>query len=277
MGRLSAMRHLITVRHKVTGRLLAVVRHSDVRSNRRPPHSDAERVVSSTRCIMEADLCFGFPKNNWEGLNKRLENDDESAWPEAISVFERRMRERFFSSIDALVAADTKPDLSPRAPGETDHCIPGFSIMALCCLLIDTLQGFRERPPGPVTPTGPCPFPNGSCIKPPPGTTEQFISFLRRPAFGDTFQQDGLARAFVRGVRNGILHEAETRKWVIWRDEPSGRIVEKEQDGFALNRTLFYGAVKREFDSYLQESREPSNQALRVRFKKKMNDIFEEA
>jgi Leu/Phe-tRNA-protein transferase len=83
------------------------------------------------------------------------------------------------------------------------------------------------------------------------------MSFLRRPAFGNAFKDDMLAKEFVNGVRNGILHEAETRKWVIWRDEPKGRIVEKEQDGFALNRTL--------------------NKALRIRFKKKMNDIFKEA
>jgi hypothetical protein len=225
---------------------------------------------------MEADLCFGFRKSSWKGLDQRLDNGDSSAWSEAISVFERRMRERFFSSIDALVAADTKPDIAIGTPKQRGQCIPGFSIMALCCLLIDTLQGFRQKPPRPATPDGPCSFPNGACIKPPTGTTDQFMSFLRRPAFGATFKDDDLARAFVRGVRDGILHEAETRKWVIWRDEPHGRIVEKEEDGFALNRTLFYDAVKQEFDSYLNELREPSNDALRVRFRKKMNDIFKE-
>lgn len=225
---------------------------------------------------MEASLCFGFVKSEWEDLKKRLDDGDENAWVEAIGVFERRMRERFFSGIDALFAADTKPDLLPQASGHVPHCIPGFAIMALCCLLIDTLQGFRERAPRPVTPAGPCPFPSGLCIKPPPGTSEQFRVFLRRPAFGDTFKDDAVARAFVDGVRNGILHEAETRKWVIWRDEPAGQIVAKEQDGFALNRTLFYDAVKQEFESYLQELRDPSNEALRQRFEKKMTDIFKE-
>jgi len=96
---------------------------------------------------MEAALCFGFRKSEWKDLKKRLEEDDDDAWLKAIGVFERRMRERFFSSIDALFAADSKPDMSPSAAGGADHCIPGFAIMALCCLLIDTLQGFRERPP----------------------------------------------------------------------------------------------------------------------------------
>lgn len=232
--------------------------------------------VSSTRAVMEASLCFGFLKSGWQNLKKRLEDGDENAWSEAIGVFERRMRERFFSSIDALVAADTKPDLAPPTQGQIDPCIPGFSIMALCCLLIDTLQGFREKPIRSVAPTGPCAFPSGPCVKPPPGTSEQFKSFLRRPAFGETFKDDALAQAFVDGVRNGILHEAETRKWVIWREEPVGLLVANEQDGFALNRTLFYNAIKKEFESYLQELREHSNGAMRQRFKKKMNDIFKE-
>jgi hypothetical protein len=225
---------------------------------------------------MEAALCFGFLKSDWEDLKRRLEKDDEAAWLTAIGVFERRMRERFFSTIDALFAADTKPDVSPSAAERADHCIPGFAIMALCCLIIDTLQGFREKPPHRFPSDGTCDYPNGPCIKPPAGTAEQFKSFLRRPAFGDTFKDNALAQAFVNGIRNGILHEAETRKWVIWRDEPPGRIIEKEQDGFALNRTLFYTAVKEEFGSYLEELRKPSNDALRNRFKKKMNDVVEE-
>jgi len=222
---------------------------------------------------MEASLCLGFRKSEWKDLKEKLEENDDDAWIRAIGVFERRMRERFFSSIDALFAADTKPDMSPSS---ANHCIPGFAIMALCCLLIDTLQGFREKP----TPIGAsadsCGYPGGPCIKPPPGTAEQFKTFLRRPAFGDTFKDEACAREFVNGVRNGILHEAETRKWIIWRDEPTGRIVEEEQDVFALNRTLFYRAVKEEFESYVQELRVPSNSELRKRFKKKMNDIVNE-
>jgi len=225
---------------------------------------------------MEANLCVKFPKSEWKSLNKRLDDGDKNAWAQAIGVFERRMRERFLNCINALFVADTKPDLQPPDSEHAGTCVPGFSIMALCCLLIDTLQGFREKPPHPVAPTGPCTFPSGSCINPPPGTTEQFKSFLRRPAFGDTFKDDALAAKFVSGIRNGIFHEAETRKWVIWRDEPVGKIVAPEGDGFALNRTLFYEAVKKEFESYLRELRDPSNQALRQRFKKKMDDICKE-
>lgn len=225
---------------------------------------------------MKADLCFGFSTAKWkEALSQKLDGD-ESAWTEAIGVFERRMRERFFSSIDALFAADTKPDL--RSPDSTyaQDCIPGFSIMALCCLLIEALQGFRESTAFEAPSSEPCSFPSGPCIKPPVGTNQQFIKFLRRPAFDGVFSGE-IANRFVSGIRNGILHEAETRKWLIWRDEPEGKIAAENENGYILNRSLFYAAVKKEFESYLQELRDPTNEDLRKRFKKKMNDICNKA
>lgn len=223
---------------------------------------------------MKADICFAFASTEWEKLVGRLENDEE-AWAEAIGVFERRIKERFLTCIDALFAADTKPDLKPSGSPQKADCIPGFSIMALCCLLVETLQGFQES----VAPSGlagPCTYPTGSCIKPSPDTTGQFIKFLRRPSFCGAFAEDKTAKSFVRGVRNGILHEAETRKWVIWRDLPH-QIVTPLEDGYVLNRTMFYEAVKQEFESYLKNLRDPAKRNLRQRFKQKMDDICEES
>lgn len=200
---------------------------------------------------MKADLCFGFSSTDWKNLTGRLDHD-ECAWAEAIGVFERRMKERFFTCIDALVKADTKPDLKSSGSLPDAHCIPGFSIMALCCLLIETLQGFR---------TGAS-----------PDTKEIFKKFLKRPGFGAAFAESKTANCFVKGIRHGILHEAETRKWVIRRDVPS-QIVEPHEDGYVLNRTLFYEAVKQEFESYLKELRDPGRLELRKKFKEKMNDI----
>jgi len=221
---------------------------------------------------MNADLCFKFSKTKWEGLSRRLDGDDEEAWAEAIGVFERRMRERFFSSIDALVDVDTKPDRAASRPPDKEICTPGFSIIALCCLLIDTLQGFRESLPLTPQPPGPCTFPPGPCIKPPGRTKRKFKEFLGRPAFGGEFDGEP-GEKFESGVRNGIFHDAETRQWVIWRERPVGKIVAPEEDGFALNRNLFYEAVKKEFESYLRELRDPTNASLREAFKRKMEAL----
>jgi hypothetical protein len=82
-----------------------------------------------------------------------------------------------------------------------------------------------------------------------------------------------VARSFVNGVRNGIFHEAETRGWVIWREEPPGQILVREDGRYALNRTEFYNALKAEFHGYVGELRDPSKSELRTRFKKKMSDV----
>jgi hypothetical protein len=179
---------------------------------------------------MRADICSKFSNAEWDILSEKLERNEEGSWTEAISVFERRMRERFLRGIDALFAADTKPDLPSSNSIRTDDCVPGFAIMALCCLFIEALQGFLDPPAPAPNPMGPCYFPSGNCIKPSSGTNQQFKKFLCRPAFGGAFEGK-LAGEFTSGIRNGILHEAETRKWVIWREEPEGKIAVEVEDG----------------------------------------------
>lgn len=232
-------------------------------------------------------ICRGFTAEQWKKLRRRLETDDSMGWRCAVDVFERRVRERFTSCIDALEEADSRldvdvpagapPDCSTLPDDRTKVVVPGFAIMGLCCLLIETLQSFWEAstPSGEVT--GPCSYPKGHCIRPGPSTTDLFKRFLRRPGFQGAFDDEPTARGFIRGVRNGILHEAETRGWVVWRDEPEGRIVERQGDRYMLNRTAFYAALKSELDSYLVELRNPANSDLRRRFLKKMDDIAAES
>jgi hypothetical protein len=233
------------------------------------------------------ELCRGFTDADWEKLRKQLDNGDQASWKLAIGVFERRIRERFLSCIDALIDADTKLDVAghsgktPGLPALPDDqgkpvVVPGFAIMALCCLLAETLQSFREKPNKAARSVGPCEYPNGQCIRPGPNMTDQFKKFLKRPAFCHAFDDDKLSTAFIRGVRNGILHEAETRDWVIWRNEPSGCIVGSRGKGYAVNRGEFYRALKCEFNTYLKELDDTDNTQLRKRFVKKMNDIAKE-
>jgi hypothetical protein len=154
--------------------------------------------------------------------------------------------------------------------------VPGFAILALSCLLIETLQSFRQAPESSPPVMGPCSYPTGSCIRPSSTTTELFKEFLRLPAFRGAFDNDTIAKSFIRGIRNGVLHEAETREWVIWRNEPVDQIVEFRSEGYALNRTEFYRALKSEFEKYIQELRNPAKQKLRQRFLKKMDDVVKE-
>jgi hypothetical protein len=234
-------------------------------------------------------ICRGFTDGQWRGLRTRLlENgvirNDEIAWDCAITVFERRIRERYFSCIEALRAADSQEDIEvgdapqpdcstlPSASGK-DTVVPGFAIMALCCLLMETLASFRENLAEVAPVDGPCPYPKGSCIRPQPSGGKLIREFLQRPSFGQAFANEEVAKSFVRGIRDGILHEAETRHWVIWREDPRALIVEHQGKQYWLNRTAFCSALKMEFEAYLADLRDFRNGDLRKRFIKKMDDI----
>ena len=224
--------------------------------------TDARR--DDTKSMRESvQICRGFSVEQWRGLCSRLSEDEPDAWSCAVEVFERRINERFFSCLESLIDADSKLDVPTREVGPADCStlpddgdrpvvVPGFAIMALCCLLIETLQSFRE---------------GGGTTK------DRFEKFLGRPSFKGEFEDNEVAAGFYTGVRNGILHDAETRGWVIWRQHPSGRIVEQVDGRFILYRTEFYRALKAEFDQYLSDLHDPENQGLRQRFVQKMNEI----
>jgi hypothetical protein len=236
-------------------------------------------------------ICRGFTVSQWGKLHTRLIDanraDDQGAWDCAITIFEHRIHERFLSCIEALETADSKshipvPDEAPAdcstLPQKDEAVVPGFAILALCCLLAETLQSFRSKTEMPKRQEARCPYPDGPCIRvPQTSTTDAFKAFLHRPAFGDAFADEQIASSFVNGVRNGILHEAETRGWVIRRNRPENQIVAEEGGGYALNRTKFYRALKDDFEGYLAELRSPESLDLRVRFRKKMNEMVKEA
>lgn len=231
-------------------------------------------------------LCRGFTDDQWRRLRPRLSDPtDHAAWQCAIDVFKRRMEERFFASVDLLVAHDARLDREVPAgspadgstlpsAGEAVPVVPGFAVLALCCLLAETLAGFRAKPVPIAGDQVDCTYPKGKCVK--PVSPSLLLTFLRRPRFQGAFAEDEVARSFVHGIRNGIMHEAETRSWIVWREEPAGVIVGREGTRRVLNRTLFYEVLRKEYDDYIAELSDAGNTALRTRFVKKMSDIAKE-
>jgi len=92
-----------------------------------------------------------FGDKDLKGLVERLKSGGQvhdQDWQQAITVFDKRMRERFWLCIEASLDIKTEP-LEPLNGANPDRLLPketlittGFAIMALCCLLIDTLQFF---------------------------------------------------------------------------------------------------------------------------------------
>jgi hypothetical protein len=241
------------------------------------------------RSLDQIQICRGFTDKQWDKLRLSLIDANgkvlrnEEAWKCAIEVFDRRMRERFFSCIDSLEQADTRPqyiNVPEDAPPDCSTLppesamTPGFAIMALCCLLIETLQTFRAGKPKPIRPDR-CPS-SGTCVNPFSGTNQAFKAFLQRP--GGTFEgafQNDLASKFVNGVRNRIVHNAETKEWVIWRDNPDGKICEEKNGIYILDRTRFCNKLRKEYKSYLEELCNPKNDELKPNFVNGMDDIVD--
>jgi hypothetical protein len=213
----------------------------------------------------QLQLCRGFTVQQWNTLRPRLGVGEDEAWRIALNVFERRIKERFLSSIEALRNADSKDDIEPpdnSAPGstlpnDTTAVVPGFAMVALCCLLAETLQSFRS---------GPSRY-----------TKTQFINFLQqRPAFHGAFADAEVAASFVDGVRNGIFHEAETRGWSLWRDEPRGLVEPLGNGRYSLNRNEFHDAVRTDFEDYIASLRVRDSD-LRQSFLQQMDDLVEKS
>jgi hypothetical protein len=178
-----------------------------------------------------------------------------------------------------LIAADYALKQAPAVQEEgskrTDSMgpsVPGFAIMSLCCLLVETLQSFIEGTFVDVV-ANRCGFPDSDCIKFAPSTSGAFKRFFRRAAFKADFDNDSAFR-FSQDVRNALLHAAETRGgWIVWRAVPKDRIIQRVDNGYILNRTNFYKALKVEFESYLNELRNVGQTKLRENFVARIDDI----
>lgn len=185
--------------------------------------------------------CGGYwTVKDWEAID--LAN--EEGWKKAIIIFEDRIRGRFLKIIDQIKCST----------------FSGFAIMALDCLLIETLQQFYE----------------GVEETPRRQNQEYFCRFLKQTSFNEFFDECR-ARMFYQQIRNGILHQAETKgSSRIWIREGTP-LVEYADDGNGLliNRNKFHEQLVHEFENYVAQLRRnnPPDNGLRERFKRKMDSI----
>lgn len=111
-------------------------------------------------------------------LNLKLnENSDYDIWEQALKIFEDRIQGRFFDSIKILIKDKNKN---------------GFAVMALNCLLIETLQQFVDG------------------VDTNDRSMNAYTNFLRRELF-DVFDTEEKAIMFYKNIRCGILHSAQTK------------------------------------------------------------------
>jgi hypothetical protein len=142
-----------------------------------------------TEAVMPPDtvLCW---KTSVKPQGEHVTVSDYTAWKSEgelarvrLATFvAERLRERYIDPVDALGPEDKN----------------GFAVMALCCLLIETLESFYQ---------GWARSPNSELA---------FCSFFDRHRRFDDFR--GYSNDFYRNVRCGILHQGETTGgWTITR------------------------------------------------------------
>jgi len=186
----------------------------------------------------------GFDSSEWDAL--QLDDQKSPDWEKAIAIFESRIHGRFIEPVDYLISAEeSKPAPERRF---------GFAIMAIDCLLVETLGAFLDG------------------LEDTEGRSKAtFCKFLTtRPLFSKDFTQ-ALAEQFYREFRCGILHQAEVGG--ASKVSSVGALIRDDSGKLTVNRTKFHEQLKEELLNYIAQLRDPKDTQLRANFRRKMNFI----
>lgn len=191
-----------------------------------------------------------FTNTDWANLN--LVNDNSENWQKAISIIEDRFNSRFFNQINRF----EKNEFS------------GFLIMAIDCLLIETLMQFylgKESTDDTYS--------------------KQWLSFkdfLRNSEqFKSEFNTDEKCHVFYKHFRCGLLHQAQTKEGSRIKIYQTSMLTlidpANVERGLLIDRKEFHKRLTREFQDYLERLRKNETnfkgENLRINSLAKMNLI----
>jgi hypothetical protein len=173
---------------------------------------------------------------DWQSLDSSNPKD----WSKAPDVVRDRLNGRFLQFASNCLKAKYS----------------GFVVLAIDCLLAETIQQFRDG----VT--------DGR------GRSEEMIKrFLEATHFQPDF--DAAARkAFYQDIRCGLLHQAEAKRmWLIRRGQPA--LLQKVADGqgYIVDVERFHAGLQSSINDYLKIITEPTSSLPRADLWKKMNQI----
>lgn len=193
--------------------------------------------IESTRIAIRGNKVWTI--DDWKKIDFSLER----GWQEAIDIFEDRIRGRFLDLINHFEGVNGA----------------GFAVMALDCLLIETLQQFRL----------------GVARTPRNKSGEYFRLFLTETSFKNYFDENS-SDLFFDQIRCGILHQAEVKK--SSKIQTKGEIPLVSLDGsggLLINRRKFHERMEKAFQEYLDALRksDPPDEPLRQNFRDKMDAI----
>lgn len=173
---------------------------------------------------------------------RRLEKTKEEDWITAADIVRDRLDGRFLKFADMCLSDKSS----------------GFVVLSIYCLLVETLQQFKE---GMIDGTGHA----GRLCR----------EFLNGPRFQPAFADEPARRAFYLDIRCGLLHQAEAKnKWLVRRNIGTMlKTVTAEE--YIIDVELFHAAVKSSLDDYLADILKPECADLRDNLWTKMDHICE--
>ena len=187
----------------------------------------------------EINISPNYNKDRYLNLNLTLQSS-EADWNTAVAILKDRIEGRFISQIDLL-----SDDINAN----------GFTVMALNCLLIETLYQFKE----------------GKDKTPSRQNKEVYSNFLMQE-FPREFNTKNIADSFYTNIRCGILHSAQTKNESRLSDREDV-VVTFEGDTLVVSVTGVSSLLKTYFEQYLQKLVDPNEVTLRNNFINKMKFV----
>jgi len=191
-------------------------------------------------------------------------------WHRMIQIFKDRMDFRYFGAINAMIAADEHQPTRRY----------GFVILALDCLLLETLHQFYKGLKKSRGNGHPVIGAKREIIR---GSNGQFFcEFLMQSSFvfkSFFASQPGAAITFYQDIRCGILHAGETQNATLIRvhkcTEDQNKLFEMigEEEGIILYRDTFQRLLDQEFAEYCTKLKDENQKELRRKFVKKVGYI----
>lgn len=186
--------------------------------------------IDLTVRIAPKEGCGYWSVQDWQDAH------DDNNWHTMYLIFRDRLNYRYFSAIQGLIDADA------RQPTRRF----GFSIMALDCLLIETLAQFYLG----LKTSDDARCENHHKLS----NSDFYVNFLRWNSFKlrTIFDTERKAKLFYKTIRCGILHQGETTGGSKIVTQGKDIILETaNSDGLVVNRDLFHRfLVDEEYKTY---------------------------
>lgn len=187
----------------------------------------------------EVNISPNYNKDSYLNLNLTLQSN-EADWNTAVAILKDRIEGRYINQIDLL---------------SNDVNANGFTIMALNCLLIETLYQFKE----------------GKDKTPARQNKEVYSDFLMQE-FPREFNSQRIAESFYTDIRCGILHSAQTKNESRLSDREDITVT-FEGNTLVVSVKGISSLLKTYFDHYLQRLVDPNEVTLRNNFINKMKFV----